>query len=174
MTSPVFRPQVRAGVLPSGSFTTTMPLENSFTPTVWPTGTRRFPPVSAARAAVAHSTRASASAAPKRTPFWMFPCKLLTPFAVSTAFSKQIVDFIFDIPICIEPLPCFRRLCPQFCGHSYLLRLTRGNTRQKAAAAPAKICQVPGFEQKKADAGSFLRLLANFTICKLNPDVQKF
>ena len=94
----VFRPQVWAGALPSGSFTTTIPRENSFPPTVWPTGARRFPPVSA----VAHSARASASAAPKRTPFWMLPCKFIAPFAVNAAFfQKQIVDFALDIPFCI-------------------------------------------------------------------------
>ena len=66
ITSPVFRPQVRAGVPPSGSFTTTTPRANSFTPTVCPTGIRLRWTGSAARAAVVHSSRASTSAAPCR------------------------------------------------------------------------------------------------------------
>ena len=64
ITSPVCKPQLLAGVPPSGSFTTTTPRAKSFTPTVWPTGTSRFPSVPAASAAVAHSARASTSAAP--------------------------------------------------------------------------------------------------------------
>ena len=75
ITSPVFKPQARAGVVPSGSFTTTTPRENSLTPTVCPTGIKLRSPFSTASAAVVHSTSAMTAAAKYRSgPFGCSSC----------------------------------------------------------------------------------------------------
>ena len=145
ITSPVFRPQVRAGVPPSGSFTTTTPRANSFTPTVCPTGIKLRWTGSAARAAVVHSSRASTSAAPcRKGPLGISSYNKSSLLWQAAKFTYIPYFFVkFYVLYCVFPL--FAAVCLFFhpCravplhGQTYPSRRSKSKSRQKAAAAPA-------------------------------------